>query len=126
MSATAFDCILSYLHDPKLQRLVKGCNRDGGALLKKLRALSGSKARSRFTMNRSGFASCSNPTTTPRSRFLRKMGQMGQLMHHLARMRRATWRLQACLPVLVLPRPRIFTAWTISATASMSTAYVMI
>ena len=29
--------------DPKLQRLVKGCNRDGGALLKKLRALSGSK-----------------------------------------------------------------------------------
>ena len=54
-------------------------------------------------MNRSGFASCSNPTTTPRSRFLRTMGQMGQLMHHLARMRRATWRLQACLPLVVPP-----------------------
>ena len=33
---------------------------------------------------------------------------------------------QASLPLVVLPRPRIFTSWTISATASMSTAYVMI
>ena len=30
----------------------------------------------------SGFASCSNLRTTSRSRLLRKMGQMGQLMHH--------------------------------------------
>ena len=39
MSETAFDCILSYIQDPKHQRIIKGCGRDGGKLIAKLRAI---------------------------------------------------------------------------------------
>ena len=53
-------------------------------------------------------------------------GRMGQLMHHGDEAGDVAAVSQASLPLVVLPRPRIFTSWTISATASMSTAYVMI
>ena len=54
-------------------------------------------------MNRSGFASCSNPTTTSRSRFLRTMGQMGQLVHHGEEAGDGAALSQPCLPHLVPP-----------------------
>ena len=54
-------------------------------------------------MNRSGFASCSNPTTTSRSRFLRTMGQMGQLVHHGDEAGDGAALSQPCLPNLVPP-----------------------
>ena len=54
-------------------------------------------------MNRSGFASCSNPTTTSRSRFLRTMGQMGQLVHHGGEAGDGAALSQPCLPHLVPP-----------------------
>ena len=54
-------------------------------------------------MNRSGFASCSNPTTTSRSRFLRTMGQMGQLVHHGEEAGDGAALSQPCLPNLVPP-----------------------
>ena len=52
-------------------------------------------------MNRSGFASCPHPITTSRSRFLRKMGQVGQLMHHEEEAGDGAAVSQACLPRLV-------------------------
>ena len=45
MSETAFDCILSFIQDPKHQRIVKGCGRDGGKPILKLRAIGGSSKR---------------------------------------------------------------------------------
>ena len=51
MSETAFDCILSYIHDPKHQRIVKGCGRDGGKLILKLRAIGGSKRQQAQTLD---------------------------------------------------------------------------
>ena len=51
MSETAFDTIISFIHDPKHQRLVKGCDRDGGKLLEKLRGIGGSKRQQMQTLD---------------------------------------------------------------------------
>ena len=51
MSETAFDVIIGFIHDAKHQRLVKGCGRDGGKLLAKLRAIGGSKRQQMQTLD---------------------------------------------------------------------------
>ena len=51
MSETAFDSILGLIHDAKLMKITKGCGRDGGKLLLKLRALGGSKRQQIQTLD---------------------------------------------------------------------------
>ena len=51
MSATAFDCILGFIHDPKHVALVKGCGRDGAKLISKLKAIGGSKRQQMQTLD---------------------------------------------------------------------------
>ena len=51
MSETAFDVIISFINDPRHQRLVKGCDRDGGKLLTKLKAIGGSKRQQVQTLD---------------------------------------------------------------------------
>ena len=51
MSETAFDVIISFINDPRHQRLVKGCDRDGGKLLTKLKAIGGSKRQQVKTLD---------------------------------------------------------------------------